>query len=120
MEKVKRYFFTHPLAVAWMNDRHGMRFCFPDGREVPEDMDINPSLMGFKFYIHPDSLHLLEPQVGDIFMNIGSDPLNGVEIWESPQIMDKGCLNIHNKYQKNHLPKIIQRNSIAFMWPKSE
>lgn len=115
-----KYFYTDPLASAWMQEYYDMLF------------DVCPQVMArnfargeticqqSRFYIHPDSLHLLEPQVGDIFINVGSDLLNGVTRWESPQKMDKGCLEIHNKYSKDTLAKIIQRNGIAFMWPEVE
>src|SRR4051794_27664391 len=67
----RRYFYTDPLAAAWMAKHFGMIFlageyecrhnsdlsCY-DSWPEPDDPD--------KFYIYPESLPLLEPQVGDV------------------------------------------------------
>lgn len=53
-----------------------------------------------KFYIHPDSLHLLEHQHGDI--NSDGDIYGNETNWF------------------NYDSPIIQRNGLPFMWPDSE
>ncbi len=66
-----------------------------------------------KFYIHPNSLHLLEPQVGDVIYFktkkgdlILHETITGLEP-NSKLLIEQGA-------------KIIQRNGIAFMWPEVE
>lgn len=61
------------------------------------------------FYIHPDSLHLLEPQVGDLIA------------YEYEGRIKCYSLIAHPDNGKTKLPerqKIIQRNGIAFMMPE--
>lgn len=77
-----RYFYTDPLAAAWMAKHFGMKLrvdadsnggymidagarfidCGDTFRELWER---DFSSLG-KMYVHPDSLHLLDPQLGDI------------------------------------------------------
>lgn len=89
-----RYFYTDILDIAYMAKRYGMKFFV-----FPKNYDQ---------YIHPDSLYLLKPQGGDL-------------------CFDKGHLpNAYRIYGYNELQyplpntKIIQRNGVAFIWPKSE
>lgn len=63
------------------------------------------------FYIHPDSLHLLEPQDGDLILTTdrgGTKALFFVD--EHTFDFIKRCKTFN----------IIQRNGIPFMWPESE
>jgi hypothetical protein len=65
----KRYFYTDPLAAAWMAKHFGMRFT-DEGWLNTAEVDyqhtgVERIPLDIKTYIHPDSLHLLEPQVGD-------------------------------------------------------
>jgi hypothetical protein len=72
-----RYYYTDPLAAAWMAKHHGMLFeDFGDlahryaGPCLYSCLDEDHvSFKSKRFYIHPDSLHLLEPQVGDFYVN---------------------------------------------------
>lgn len=74
-----RYFYTDPLAAAWMAKHFGMRLLADDGDDGLVDagarfIDCDDtfrelwqhdfSYLG-KLYIHPDSLALLEPKDGD-------------------------------------------------------
>jgi hypothetical protein len=69
--------------------------------------------------VHPDSLLLLEPQVGDMLTNIGviGWKLSGIE---------RGRLQFYDgnggpvTYGRKEEMTIIQRNGKAFMWPESE
>jgi hypothetical protein len=80
-----RYFYIDPLVIAWMMQSFGMKFDHPTDadwdRLVPRLAENCEQMMGDypgikivmipyrpgqKWYIHPDSLHLLEPQVGDL------------------------------------------------------
>lgn len=115
-----RYFYRDPLAAAWMEKNHSMKFTFKgyaswnDGIKVSivcgETNDYE-SIITYatdgKYYIHPDSLHLLEPQAGDM-------DSNGSRFYENYWLNDAGT------YDHSPSCKIIQRNGIAFMWPERE
>lgn len=99
----KRYFYTDPLAAAWMAKHFGMVF-----RENPPQDDgwvSPPNDVRERYIICPDSLHLLEPQDKDIYINTARSP----EIWHSAT-----GLSWHKRY------KIIQRDGKPFFWPESE
>lgn len=102
-----RYYYTCPIKAAYMAKYYGMRFvdCSKeydisdfvrlDYGDVYDDLDE-------KFYIHPDSLHLLEPVAGDLLIG----PNNKVAMFYmgDTEPSDK-C-------------KIILRNGMVFMWPE--
>jgi hypothetical protein len=59
-----RYFYTDPLAAAWMAKHFGMRFRnMNNGAEITIQHIIQHATTGnvCNICIHPDSLHLLEP-----------------------------------------------------------
>lgn len=65
-----KYFYTDPLAAAWMAKHFWMAFITRDAWELfqlEERWRYKTSLALFqgKFYIHPDSVKLLEPQPED-------------------------------------------------------
>lgn len=102
-----KYYYTDPLAAAWMAKHFGMQFSFDGGMKYEEiwnlSIDSEPP-----FYIHPDSLHLLEQQVGD-----------------AVQISTGTCWKLHdtqNLAESERYPslRIIQRNGVVFMWPETE
>ena len=63
----------------------------------------------WKFHIHPDSLPLLEPQVGDIIFIAGAGGDSDIAVEFSDPHLDPA-----NDKQ------IIQRDGKPFMWPESE
>lgn len=97
-----KYFYTTPLAAAWMANYFGMRFS-------PE-LDGYNSLINHlknsveKFYIKSHSLELLKPQSGDLWI-----PYPDAIVEE---------YNGNAVYRNDY--KIIQRNGIPFMWPENE
>jgi hypothetical protein len=114
----KRYFYTDPLAAAWMAKHHEMRFCgigYPMTApanekdilgEYSDEDGCYQEPIGI-FNIHPDSLHLLEPQVGDL-AQFGIDNYG---MWRE----------VEPQYRPNFFGiPIIQRNGVAFMWPEVE
>lgn len=117
-----KYFYTDPLAAAWMAKHHGMKTKSHSVLNGIVDDQISDYLMDADvgsdchYYIHPDSLHLLEPQVGDVISGIGGsgklrtrivqEVIEGAED-NASALIAKGCT-------------IIQRNGIAFMWPEGE
>ena len=106
----KRYYYTDTDAAKWMHSHHGVKLTANNGMDIfymrgewwfTDNSDGLASLMGDDYYqaypnngyyIHPDSEHILEPQVGDI--NVGST--------------------------KSDRIRVIQRNGKAFMWPEVE
>lgn len=126
-----RYFYICPLKAAFMAKYHGFKYIGSfEGEEYPMENEsfrlhlrLNLAGDGTIYYGAPDSLHLLEPQVGDVCY---SDSLQGE--------MDVGIIGISNAgkpyvcwvhYGQDiavdyNGEKIIQRNGIAFHWPESE
>lgn len=120
----KRYYYTDPLAAAWMHAHHGLDFDAEgrSGIHVVWGIEL-PVRPGPKYYIHPDSLHLLEPQVGDI-----------VAIRVTAEFDEKNQTFIERTYCNEAEPDtlaivqktlskggyILQRNGIAFMCPEAE
>ncbi len=119
-----KYYYTDPLAAAWMAKHFGMEFIsYSDG------LIENNNPIGFTdnfFVIHPDSLHKLEPQEEDLVCYVeysqeiqkDGSPHKLVEsyylgAWK-PTIKMGGII-----YQ-NHYKKIIERNGIPFHWPEFE
>lgn len=118
-----RRFYTDPLAAAWMAKHFGMVFTrWSDGvSEWEGRLCGTDALQEFEgcrhFVIHPDSLHLLEPQVGDI--GIQPDEACGEYRngrWRSFSSCGRDCYGLSEKERIS----IIQRNGIAFHWPESE
>lgn len=63
-----KYFYDDPIAAAWMAKHFGMEFVIEPSGDVVTWKEFGVvSLKSWveRFYIHPDSLHLLEPQNGD-------------------------------------------------------
>lgn len=98
-----KYFYTDPLAAAWMAKHFGMEYDFSEHKFYGWTTEHQLPLE--KYYIHPDSLHLLKLQIGDLvqqdseysFFVISEEDAKKLEIYE-----------------------IIQRNGIPFMWPETE
>lgn len=133
-----RYYYTDPLAAAWMTKHFGMNIC-PDDREIPMAKNIALSDSGLmiqvdfaamgapqwrKLYIHPDSLHLLEPKVEDIIIhNQTKNPHkiasvgDGLFFTDPPEFINGKLCGFH---LSKHLFKPIQRNDTPFIWPLHE
>lgn len=109
-----KYYYTDPLAAAWMAKHFAMKF------------ENNPTAFSYsfmhgdlahyheKYYIHSDSTPIMEPQIGDMVTNIG----------KQANIVDKlgedVVYHANSTFTSKEYAKIIQRNGIAFMWPESE
>jgi hypothetical protein len=108
----KRYFYTDPLAAAWMEKRHCFRFsCDVFTTFTPaKDERLLKAVFEPYFYIHSDSLHLLEPKPDDLVQWLITDgsgkPFKGF-----------GAVSYYEGYGK--IERIIERNGIPFMWPES-
>lgn len=113
-----RYYYTDLIHVAYMAKKFGMGFSnihsgayfdcplHRDDRLVDDNDD--------KYYIHPDSLHILEPREGDLISINGGLSANIVthaEFLDEIKLMEP---------QFAAPLKIIQRNNQPFFWPESE
>lgn len=140
-----RYYYTDPLAAAWMAKHFGMRFLSDRSNDnAPDDASDHEADTAYeadcgwgkakerKYYIHPDSLHQLEPQVEDLVLlsNINIDDSTEGDIkqekidWTRVFLIerrDKGSfLNIteNNRLWDGYFKSIIQRNVTPFHWPE--
>jgi hypothetical protein len=119
----RRYFYTDPLAAAWMAKHFGMEFSFrneinPNGKVGLPAIESHIShghlqLEGGRFYIHPDSLHLLGPRDGDI--NIKGLVYMHCSYHDKMLWVDLYCGNYCEERGQT-----IRRNGTPFMWPESE
>lgn len=138
------YFYTDPLAAAWMAKHHKINiftasnaavekpiyiecdFAAEDIERVAMMANLSPS----RYYIHTDSVSLLEPKADDlleIVKHIKTASNEGdvtvfarcyranAEEADPLIVYDNGSfLEVYKD------AKIIQRNGIAFMWPEIE
>ncbi len=162
-----RYFYTDPLAAAWMAHHFGMLIALrilphSPWHEAGDDLsgcidmpaddvatlirqlldkrgsDYEPG----RYYVHPDSLRLLEPRKGDAvefdrwFFERRRDPQYAGYPYQAHYgrvapfgsgdqhlgITSAGvCWDNTSDDAGFSLPfKIIQRDGVAFMWPESE
>jgi hypothetical protein len=134
------YYYTDPLAAAWMAKHFGMRFnCFSfeligliDEFEPTTFVYVTPENIAdaceqeIKAYIIPESLDILEPQPGDLMSvgkilyqcipDIDSTVARSAEIKFLPQLEISRALHCHEKGKV----RVLQRNGIVFMNPESE
>jgi len=129
---VTRYYYTNPLAAAWMAEVHGVstvaELHHEDG-EVQEFIGFNPLRFhsdpkGMRFVVHPDSLHLLEPHIGDFiktyrgvwgqvtFVNKKAPPCS--------QVMYRAEIGGGGYGDPIKDVRVYVRNQIPFMWPEVE
>lgn len=138
-EQMKRYYYTDPLAAAWMAKHfwiaytEPLAFGFNNGqftiaRSPHLDMH-NES----RYYIHPDSVRLLEPQLYD-FYDMGEDGgIVHIVTNEEMQTIENDIPSISNQYITLELlcgnePSgcydfgwfPIRRDDKPFFWPESE
>lgn len=127
---MKRPFYRDPLAAAWMAKHHEMRFTKANDHVIDNFViagrisvsDVNPKLEGdrsFLYYIHLESLHLLEPRAGDRIAQVG---LNNTWLVPSNEEPEEELRSIRNaKHLMETWPAtVIQRNGVPFHWPESE
>lgn len=129
---MRRYFYTEPLAAAWMAKHFGMKFCryCNDSSDSPiyETLDEFEGYHDWpvggwdKYYIHPFSAYLLVPQDRDLLQIIGGhyhdSVVMGTTIPNDMKAVWTGDADLQpTTFQGAH---IIQRNGIAFMWPEVE
>lgn len=128
-EHHRRHFYSEPLAAAWMAKHFGMEFQWFDqadsmlrlGLRLDDLVTEISSKFITQFLIHPDSLHLLEPMVGDMISHLGMRAwrINGVDerTYTHPAVGDE---KLDRFTFKSDSPRIVQRNGIPFHWPEVE
>lgn len=113
-----RLFYSDPLDAAQMMRHFGMRFVsWHSGKEYEPCVilanagsPIKSVREGQRYVIHPESLHLLEPQVGDWAWC--------VEL-KRPMECDSSEVAEYVR-RRGDAWSIFQRNGHAFHWPESE
>ncbi|GEM_PF-4272045 len=117
-----RYFYTDPLAAAWMAKHFGMKF-----KMQCAEAELSCTLLsplhnhddgeGLLYYIQPESLHILEQQKDDLCIGLDEPVIYVQPISELTE----------EEKQQRKAPKttvfigeIIQRGGVAFMWPEIE
>lgn len=148
-----RFYYDCPRIVSVMEKYHGMKFCNNQGDEVRATngyFKVRPAKFPYNFYkcnkqiafIHPESLPLLEPQVGDYVQVLGGRDNFHIYQISKLETLPYACADSLDSdvvpkmeecdfdyLDSNHeLPKekqvrgfkIIQRNSTPFFWPKEE
>ena len=118
-------YYTDPLAAAWMAKYFGMKF----DAEIPMRLDagyINyvqdysyetlrfyQREVSDRMYIHSESLHLLKPREGDLW--IGKETQEQNQLLRCIYITDLGKFSLHMSDMI-----LIQRNGTPFHWPEIE
>lgn len=101
-----KFFYTDPLAAAWMNIKFGLQFVEPLPYEILQKPEQGKDQI---YHIHPDSLHLLDTKEGDVL-----EDLTTVRENKRVSYQDGDSRGLCDS------DKIIQRNGISFMWPEVE
>lgn len=106
-----KLYYKNPLEAAWMWINFDMKIegdadymVIARAIQIDKYRNKKGDLDNFKYYIHQDSLNMLEPRDGDIIERLE----RGVYTWNS------NCMILSLD------EKIIQRSGIAFMWPERE
>lgn len=110
----KRAFYRDPLAAAWMAKHFGMRLTqrdedLLDWMPLEDAMATDGGIYG-PYYVHPNSLYLLEPRVNDFWAARGEDGL--FRCWYLTATTDFSAM------PSDFI--CIQRGGIAFHWPEFE
>lgn len=121
-----KYYYDDPLAAAYMAKHFGMKFelimygvdtketihhAIGDEMFFWKNINLDTEKFGLRYCIHPDSLHLLGPQTGDLleFRDDGHD-------LTCYRIREEGDWKISDGW---FIKSITQRNGIPFMWPEA-
>lgn len=125
-----RYYYTDPLAAAWMAKHHGMKLqslardtndpywdiVFIGGSPFRQGQLIKVADSG-PFYIHPDSRALLRVREKDM-ITYGGRAATIIGVYENNDVLVYGE-TVFARSVEDSLIRIIQRNGIPFMWPES-
>ena len=119
-----RLFYSDPLAAAYMAKHHGMKFQNQNnGAEITGQDIVEHAATGntCRINIHPDSLSLLEPLVGDCIEFPAAVP---DQRFATVRDNEMDMTKLHRSFARYKLSigeaRIIQRSGLAFMWPEQE
>ena len=135
-----KYYYTDVLAAAWMAKHFGMKLqkgVFGYGEGVTTYLTLldaaGNEAWKYRYYIHPDSLPLLEPKEGDVVrLNNSIRPRFNICDDKGKLLLDRKKNPItttkfpyheyivFNEHFREDVMAIIQRNGIPFMWPERE
>ncbi len=140
---VCKWYYDDSLAASWMAKHFEMQFQFSHYVAEPAEISLNWILMHMgnaaeglqvkkrNFYIHPDSLSLLEPQDGDVcelagddqyFSNISGDFAEFYMEYvgyDNPIAISLNAI-AELRDEKSQISKIIWRNGHPFHWPSQD
>lgn len=113
------YYYTDLLAAAWMAKHFGMAFS-DSSFTGTRSLDLEGLYMeNAPFYIHHDSLHLLEPKAGDLIRigDPGIDPdICAATVFDSGEYLYVNDMG--ESYKITPQQTIIQRDGKPFFWPE--
>lgn len=116
-----KYFYTDPLAAAWMQKHFGMRFEF--GELHNPEFAIRHRIYRdepMTVYLHSDSLPLLEPRGRDLlFKEAEYQALDDIRFAENPNDPDGFHKNLNARFIERGY-RIVLRDGKPFFWPESE
>jgi hypothetical protein len=122
-----KMYYTDPLKAAWMCREFGVKFQTEHGELMeyhhPFGWNSETESIGNmfqRFYIHPDSLALFQPKIGDWVQIINKATRNHGWIrhyTKSIAAHEKHGAYIRERFKNNNL-RIIQRNNKAFFTPE--
>lgn len=126
------HFYTNPLAAAWMHTEFGIEFrgihhiyanhFYPDDEISAQSLgDLIESYMldtisDSKVYLHPDSLRLLDPILGDVIQCKRSGEVESV----NNDYPGDTPVDVAREMVRNGYFRIIQREGKPFFWPETE
>lgn len=119
-----RYYYQDDVVAAYMYSFFHVRF-YPPEKSVlavsATDVDVDPKYyMGggrprdWKFVIHPDSLPIFKPKVGDLISINGGE---SASIITHTEFLEQIAIVEH---QFASPLRIIQRSGLPFIWPETE
>jgi hypothetical protein len=127
----KQYFYTDPLAAAWMAKHFGMEFLDEETNpDLPYKVTYDLMIEGGDLYrplrqyiIHTGSMHLLEARIGDVWQETTHAGVvtAGVVLAVDRNVITVRVPERHNG--KHHfccptsLGLVIQRDGLPFFWP---
>ena len=143
---MKKYYYDCPIKAAYMAEKFGVKFGIKYGRKLVWDwcdvtriprpartatdiLEDYPDQSFGDLYVHPESMHIFEPQAEDSMLLSIS---NGIE-FSPPLVVGTFCMHTGypdspSQYVKEQFGeaweikdwRIILRKNRSFIWPKEE
>ncbi len=124
-----KYYYDCPIKAALMAKTFEMVFTDKEGHALEIFNDADPATWFYvssketgymrpqshEYYIHPDSLHLLEPQEGDYGLDTRFSCVAQIIMLNGELV----CFDGEQNWGTKHF-QTLQRNGKSFIWPESE